>query len=382
MVSIKDSVVKWYITNVVMPKVEIFDKPGFIVTKFTFKGRETYQRVLFLPEKLFENLEIKIVERYGCEGKQRLYSAGKKFGYRFSKVCNFPNIQEVSKKEFMDFVDNFMMFVGVKWATKTEHKIDFKLKRFWFGAEEYIICRNNGLGYLMLEGCDTGWWAYMVNDVSTEGAQVKCQGKNHDKCELICAHHDVLLKENIKFFTEQDISVKKFDQSYADINKICKAEHADLSLRDLINSGVFSYFGKRVLKFKNERHFPCEVGLIYLLEIEMKKLKNGQEILFNTSFDYGKKLAKNEAKVGYRKFITDYMSALGWGDILVTKKSGKYKIYSKHFPWTEFLDEVDFTIYRGILSGLLSEFLDEKILLKQKDKQVYSDSLLVAVSQR
>lgn len=37
-----------------------------------------------------------------------------------------------------------------------------------------------------------------------------------------------------------------------------------------------------------------------------------------------------------------FFPALGFGDILVTKKKGKYKVYVNYFPWIKWANEVRF----------------------------------------
>ena len=95
--------------------------------------------------------------------------------------------------------------------------------------------------------------------------------------------------------------------------------------------------------------------------------------MFDVSFDYGKSLAEeskqelnNHTALGSAEsFITNYMSALGWGDILVMKKSRKYTVVSNYFPWTKWAKNIKFIMFRGIISGLLSGFLNKKITLKK-----------------
>ena len=61
---VKDKVVTWWIQNVILPKREIIDKPGFIITTFTEQKQTTYLRDIFLSEQLFELIEKRIVEQY------------------------------------------------------------------------------------------------------------------------------------------------------------------------------------------------------------------------------------------------------------------------------------------------------------------------------
>ena len=101
---VKDKIVSWWIQNVILPKREIIDKPGFVVTTFTEGTKIIYLRDFFLPEQLFELIENNIVRSYGNQGKQALYSAGKKFGHLFASLSDFPSIQNSDKKTLFNFV--------------------------------------------------------------------------------------------------------------------------------------------------------------------------------------------------------------------------------------------------------------------------------------
>jgi hypothetical protein len=97
-----------------------------------------------------------------------------------------------------------------------------------------------------------------------------------------------------------------------------------------------------------------------LLEQELSKLQNGQQVLFDACFNYGIILRETYGEKDYKKFITDFFSALGFGDILVID-SDKLQIVSKYYPWTIFSEHSKYTIFRGIMSGIISSAIGEKI---------------------
>jgi hypothetical protein len=78
---VKDRIVTWFIQHVLLPKIEIIDNPGFVINTLSDTTKTTYLREFFLPERLFEIIESRIVDKYGELGKKILYSTGKKFGY-------------------------------------------------------------------------------------------------------------------------------------------------------------------------------------------------------------------------------------------------------------------------------------------------------------
>jgi len=370
---VKDRIVSWFIRNIVMPRMEIMDKPGFIVCQFSERNYQVFLRELFFSESLFIDLENQIVKKYNNKGRQVLYSIGKKFGYRYSGISFFPTIKTTNESEFKNFIYMFVRYAESMWSKELSHKINVKHKIFNLSMNDFIICKVNGFGYIMTEGSTTGFWSYSVCDPSIEGVQIKCQGRKDNKCNLICAPTKMLQKKKLKFFKETNLEKLEIDPNYKEINKIRESQFSKQSFKDLIDSGFFSY-SQGIVQYKNERHFLCEASLMYILEKELKKLKGAEKILFEVSFNYGKNLIKRgqeetkECVMSPRiteNFVTDYMSALGWGDILVLKKSGKYSVVSNYFPWTKWAKDIKFIMFRGIISGLLSEISNKKIILKK-----------------
>jgi len=49
MPAVKDRVVTWWIQNIIIPRQEIIDQPGFVVTTFTEKKFKAYLREFFIP---------------------------------------------------------------------------------------------------------------------------------------------------------------------------------------------------------------------------------------------------------------------------------------------------------------------------------------------
>ena len=55
---------------------------------------DVFARQVLVPENLFVELERYIIEKYGDSGKDAMYSIGKKFGYSFSQLGRFENIND------------------------------------------------------------------------------------------------------------------------------------------------------------------------------------------------------------------------------------------------------------------------------------------------
>ncbi len=362
---IKDRVVTWYIRNVILPRREIIDKPGFIITSLGGGHQPIHLRDLFLSEFLFELIENNIVQHYDIKGRQALYSAGKKFGYLYSSMSNFPTIKNCTKKEFSDFAYFLVRFVEGTYAQQAKYKLELDEKIFTIFLNDYIICRHNGIGHTMTEGGITGIWAYAMQDNSIEGTQLECQGRGNKSCIVECAPEKIIKEKSNNFFSEKDLPDQKFDNTYKTMNEIRPTKYSSNSLKRLLNAGFFE-FKRGILSYKDHRFFACDSHILYFLEEEIAKLEDGEQILFDACFEYGKNLREIYGGKDYKKFIPDFFSALGFGDILVIDSNGS-KIGSIYYPWTVFSEKSKYIIFRGIMSGIISSSIGKKIEFKNFD---------------
>lgn len=365
---IKDKVVTWWIQNVIIPRQEIIDKPGFVVTTFTEKKFTTYLREFFIPEKLFEIIENKIVEKYEERGRQALYSAGKKFGYIYASMSNFTTVKNSSTEEISKFAYLLVRYIEGTYAQQAEHEADVKNQRFIIYFDNYIVCRHNGIGHIMTEGGITGIWSYGMQNNSIEGVQLECQGRGNQRCIVVCAPDNEIQEKTKNVFRERDLIELKSDSTYKSLNEVQKTTYVKNSLKDLLNAGFFTY-KKGILSYKDHRFFHCESHILYLLEQEIIKLNNGEKTLFDACFEYGKSLGETYGKKDFEKFIPDFFSALGFGDILIIN-SDRLAIQFVFFPWTIFSKESKYIILRGIMSGVVSSITGKNILLNNIDAHI------------
>ena len=105
------------------------------------------------------------------------------------------------------------------------------------------------------------------------------------------------------------------------LNEIRKTTYSINSLKDLIDAKFFKYH-EGVLSYKKIRFFACDAHLLYILEEEISKLENGEQILFDNCFNYGKFVREIYGGKNYQKIITDYYPALEFGDIIVWQAEG------------------------------------------------------------
>jgi len=377
---IKDRIISWFVRNVIIPKMEIINKSGFIICKVTEKKTTTFLRELFLPESLYCSLEERMFLNYSkSKAHKILYSIGKKFGYIYSSLSNFPNVKISTEKEIENFIYYFIRYMEATYAKKIGYKINFQQKLYEMIMDNYVICRYNGIGHLLSDGGSAGVWAYMLQDPTIEAVQPKCQGRGDKECLVVSAPYETLTKMGYKPIKCIKLEKMKLTNNYIRFNKIRETKYSKYSLRDLIDIGFFQYSHGQIT-YNNERFFLCEASFMYILEKELKKVKNGLKVLWDCSFEFGKKLTEISKKQDPCKFIMDFFPALGFGDILATESGEKYKIYVNYFPWLNWWKDIDFTMFRGMLSGVISGFTEKKVELKKIKKDTSRGHLSLFIS--
>jgi predicted hydrocarbon binding protein len=267
------------------------------------------------------------------------------------------------------------------YAKKLEYAADIKSKRYEMKMEDYIVCSHNGIGQIFSDGGCAGVWAYILQNPDIEGVQVKCQGRGDKICDVLCMPSAELKKMKLKPFQERKLENLELEQGYQSINEIRAATFSSYSFKSLIDSGFFA-FSHGVAEHNKMRYFGLEASYIYMLEEELKKINGAEKVIFDTAFDFGKNVAEKDKTDNAKKFVADFMSALGWGDTMITKKHGKYIIISNYYPWTMFSKDSNFIVYSGIISGLFSGFLDKKIVFKPASKDLTSGYFSLTMIQK
>jgi predicted hydrocarbon binding protein len=374
----KDKIVSWFLRNIMLPRIEDVENPGFIVLRLAGKKSETYLRELMFSEDLLASIEKNAVSRYGDVGRQAMYSAGKKFGWEYASASNFNRKGSITTQEMESLSFNLVRYIECSFASGLTHELDLKNDLFKISMDNFVICSKDGLGYLMSSGGIAGIWGYMMNDKSVEGVEPKCQGRGDKMCEVVCAPSAVLKKNghSVKF-TESNLIDRKLTPDYLSLNKISKVSYATKSLKDMVSSGIFEY-GHGIMKFKDNRYFLLEASCIYLIEKQLAALDGGEDMIFNAAFDFGSSLIKKGKQ--NMSFITDYMSALGWGDVYVSIKDGKYRAISSFYPWTEYVKDSKFIIFRGLVSGMISEITGKTVKLNNVQSSLASGHLDLIIS--
>lgn len=363
----------WAISEVIGPKLFIIDKPGFVYSNFAVGNEEVFQRIVFLPESMLVQLEEEIEKKYDKKGRQKLYSAGKKFGYNFAAKLHLPTIKNQSPKIIDKGISLILKFIlGGRYSKNADVDASIEKKQLSIKIEDYVVCSHSGLGDFFTSGGFAGIWAWALNDKTIEGAHPKCQGRGDKLCEVLCAPKEHLISEKFEFFEETNLNYI-FNQEYFDINQPPKQKSDKRSLKILLDTGIFS--NDKIMTFKGERFFPVEIEAIRFLEEEILGLPDGEKILFKAAFDIMKKISEDESDY---TFLQDFLTALGYGLVEVVE-TDKLRISSKHFIWIG--ENPGFEIFKGMASGLISGIKKKNLFFKNMEVGIYEGEYDIILSE-
>lgn len=373
---IRESLSTWYLKNVLIPGTEAIGSPGFVITRFTAKNKAKQLRDLILPERFFAELEQQVVAKYGENGARALYSAGKKFGYAYASLSEFPQMDKVSRGDWLGFVDGLTLYAGAVYTSGIERETDYESRANCFHARNFAVCRLTGKGHIFAEGGIGGMWAYLANDPGCEAVQMRCTGRGDQECEIFMGPGKWLSGRGLRFFNETSLDAPKTDARYTELNRVRPTKFAKKSLRDLIQTGFFTY-REGVLSFRGERYVNCESHMLYYLENALAGLPDGEPLLAEISRGFGKSIAQGSGVGGHGlvQFITDYFSALGWGDVGVVDAHEHPMVFALAFPYTEFAEGSKQVIFLGLVSGVLSHALGREVRLRLGSSPIRSGAL-------
>lgn len=377
--AIKDGVVSWFIQNVVIPRGEIIDQPGFVINKVSGKNGETYLRDIMAPERLFIELEKTVGEKFGKRGEEALYAASKKFSYAYGRLSSFQQYKSVGDRDFSMQVYFIIKYLASLYAGSIDHRLDLTNKAVFMTMRNYVVCSSNGKGIIFSEGAVAGIWAYLMNDENVEAVQTECQGRKDKACQVLAAPAEFLEEQKLAHKTCTKMQALEFTGEYKSINEVRKCMYAQHSLRTLLDSNAATYTGG-VLDFNGERLFHCDYNLFSLLESEGAKLKGWNDLLFKAAFEAGETQGAAFKASGCSS-AADFLGAVGFGDVNAVKQKGKYALSANFFPWSPLGEKTSHVLFRGLASGLVSAAENKKVTLRKIETNLTGGFLQVLASE-
>lgn len=339
----KKRITSWFTKNIILPNNEIIDKPGYIVYRFGSKKRNCYLREVFLPESVLAGIETAFAKNYGQEGKKAVYTAGKMWGYRFAATSGLPTMGALPESEFAGFMETLVRLLETIYAAKMSHTLDLKRKAFELTSENLVIYRKSGLGHF-LTGTLNGTWEYLTG-VQTEGLLTPGgPGESVIRCAPLAEHGSASGLFEAKL--PQGLGL---EPDYFTFNKVNKTKYAKNSFRDLLEAGAVKYEGG-FFDYGKERLVLDEASSVYFLEMVLGKLDGGSQLLFETVHKHCTDCIPGKGRP--EKFLTDFVPALGWGDVHFDRQGSR--VVCLGYPWTKYHKETSFPMIRGMASGILS----------------------------
>ena len=379
---IKDSVVRLYVKQFIIPKALIFDKPGFVDFKISGKTN-VFARQLLVPESFFIELEKTIVKKYGDQGRSAIYSTGKKFGYAFSQLGRFENIKDHPGEGIRLWIAIASKFVEGTYASGINQTVDVQNKTVDYILKNFVVCRKLGYDFFFATGGAAGIVAWLLQDKSIEGYfyNSKFEGENH-VCQVKCAPFEILKNTKAKnIFSETNLDNLAQDiLQYNKLNEEVEVRHTK-SFSDYLDAKIFNYQnGIITLCASNERFFLMEVQGLYLLELELKQRKMNEDI-FDIASKVGKSIFGNF--ITNIQYITELTTALGWGEVNIISSINKTtQVIINHFPWTKWYKDIDFLIIRGFLSGLISNVNKRVVVLDKPKIDIHNGHLILMFNEK
>lgn len=349
---IREKINRFLMKKTLKSKIENLSQPGFISFGIGLGATGKELREVFLPEEIYSEIENRFEEEFGDEGAAMLYRAGRKYGWRYTDIAEFPENHEGTDKEVEKFVRFFSNYISTAYASKADFNFDIEDQTYELHIDKCSVCRQNGKGYTVSQGALSGVIARIYSNPDIHAVQDRCVGRDDKKCHVICSEINKLPVDPVSTFS--DFNSKPLSRKYETVNEPRELEHTKRSLEELTEEGMLEY-RENLLYHKDRRQVPMEISMPYFIDREAEEKEGAPLILFDVSYKIGKDLGEGEDL----SYTTKYLGALGWGDINPVEDGEKIEI--NHFPWTIYSKNTDFNIFRGLISGMVSAIKDEEV---------------------
>ena len=357
---ITDNIYSLYIRQFLLPKAEDFSHPGYIYTKLSDDFENRKIRDVFIPEGWVSDIEKKTIEKYSSEGDEILYKIGKIGGVTYGKFSELKTINDFdSPKKLEEYMRLLILFMAGTYGADVDYKIEIEKKLITQSYSNFVVCPHNGIGKLVITGSATGIWAWILQDKTIKGVHSKCIGRGDNVCEIILGPPEEIRKLGYEPHILTDFESPDLDQQYIEYNQFHPTEQVSVSLDKLIESNIIQLQDGEIT-FHGKRFFEWDMHYIYLLEILYPDIDE----LYKITKEHAKNIGLHiGVKLNYG-YISEFLGALGWGDILIVEDS---KALIKYYPYTSFYQQSNFTIIKALISGLLSVLTGKEVDLKNHE---------------
>ncbi len=359
-----------YIKNFILTNFENIETTGFIFFKLSGKT-PVYTRQVLIPECFFINLEKLLSAK---SKSYLLYSSGKKFGYNYALISSFSNSNDKKLSDLSNYINLINSFIEGTYASKINCDIDLDTKSIRYYLDNFVIINKLSYGNFLPLGAAAGLMSYIFQDFTIEGV-LENYNKENNTATLLYGPASYLEEQKKIFISEHNLSNIQVGQEYITFNQVRQLKYSNFSLKTLIDSKFFSY-NNGIIMNNDQRYFTLEVSALSFIE---KELQDYQKDIYDASFNAGRVILENVKNVSI-KTIIDYLSAFGWGDVLILEKNNNYVINANYLPYTEIYKNTNYSIFSGIVSGMLSVVLKREIKFSKIEKHITSGYISLLLS--
>lgn len=360
-----NKVLQWYVHNILSKNLENYDSEGMLVLDINTQAGKVYNRIILVPEDIVINLENELLKK-DKNYEKKLYSIGKNIGYNNAAVFKSPTLSSKNEKEIRKFLSFIINFNFSTWTKNVDiEHLDVRKKEMVLHYKGHVVCHENGKGFILTSGLDAGFASYVFADPKIEAIQKKCEGRGDNYCEEIIGNSSFLKKHHVDSIKAVPKTFRFDERNYKKFNALRKCKYATTSLKKLIEEKIF-HLSQMHIRYEGLSFINITDVFLYVLETSLSpKEKN---ILYNVSFEVGKSI-----KFSDLNFITDFISALGWGDLLIQSSEREIQLYLNLFPWHYQENMInDFSMISGFISGMLSSLYKKNIKLR-KIRKIYHE---------
>ena len=348
----------------VLTKMSKINVPGYISSEFiNSEGKKVFERVVFLPEDFFLEMENSIIREYGNRGKNDLYCIGKKFGYRFALLFNF------SGTDIKKSLSIILKFLEALYAEKiTIKEINLNNKTIVIDTKEMVITSKNGHGYILPLGGFAGICSYLLKDNfiwcrSTKVADGIYELTSSPKTSV----------DKIEFDIDCEMDLERVDDNYEVYNSSNIKDDNQLNMQKLVEFGILTYEKGKLNMFSVFRMVPIEIFLLYSMEML------DENIIFQACYNTFYKISTFvvNKKIDPKTYIAQILTALGFGIVIVVVNKERLVFNFTGYPWMPEERGRKFSIIKGVIIGFINGGSGKKIDLDRVEyKLVDKDYLL------
>lgn len=353
----------------ILTNVTRINEPGYLTSSFpTIEGQSIFERMFFIPESFFVNLENEISQSYP-NGKSKLYSIGKKFGYRFASIL------KLSKKDPITSASSVFRFLQTIYADKISIiECDPKSKKFILETKNLAITSKNGMGYILTVGGCAGIWDYLTNDYSVECSVKKESDTDY---QLICAPDYILKNLGLDIFKCDSMPEHIETSEYKSYNTFKNDEQSsdnNFHIKKMIETQLLTYENGN-MEIAKHRIILVEISLLHEIENTLDR-----NTIYNAAYGCFYELGKDLGKYGYGvSFLSEILTSFGFGIVTVIVEKNNTKLNFSGYPYTPGFNTNTYSLIRGLISGYIDGNSGNKITSCSVSSKFYNNSLVLSI---